>query len=96
MRAFICDACKKIYKPYYKCADGRFGEGNALTIVKIEKDGQMRRKLKMELCPTCMADVFDYIQTDLIVPDAVGVDQLIIEDKNSTMEDEEVKEDVNS
>ena len=69
MRAMICDACKKIYKPYYKCADGRFGEGNALTIVKIEKDGSMKRRKKLELCPTCMADVFDYIETSLISDD---------------------------
>lgn len=69
MRAMICDACKKIYKPYYKCADGRFGEGNALTIVKIEKDGSMKRRKKLELCPTCMADVFDYIETSLISED---------------------------
>lgn len=70
MRAMICDACKKIYKPYYKCADGRFGEGNALTIVKIEKDGSMKRRKKLELCPTCMADVFDYIETSLISEDS--------------------------
>lgn len=64
MRAFVCDACGKMYRPYFKL--DRFGEGNAMTVVKIEKDGQMRGKLRLELCPTCMADVWDYLQTGLV------------------------------
>ena len=64
MRAIICDACGKTFKPYFKTE--KFGEGNAMTIVKIEKDGQMRGKLRLDLCPTCMNDVWDYIQTGLV------------------------------
>lgn len=82
MRANICDACGKTYRPYYKCSDGRFGEGNALTIVKIEKDGSMKRRLKMDLCPTCMADVFDYLDTNLITDEGMAtVKKFEVEEK---------------
>ena len=64
MRAYICDACGNTYRPYFKTEN--FGDGNGLTIVKIERDGQMRGKLKLELCPTCMKDAWDYLKTGLV------------------------------
>lgn len=68
MRAFICDACGKQYKPY--AFTKKNGEGNCMTIVKVEKDGVIYPKARLELCQTCMDDLWDYLKIDLIRPES--------------------------
>lgn len=65
MRATICDACGKIYKPYSEI--NGYGEGNMLTIVKTERDGHMHGKMRLELCPECMVKAYDLIAEHLVV-----------------------------
>lgn len=64
MRAYICDACGEVYRPYF--ALNGYGEGNMLTLVKVERDGKMHGKMRLELCPDCMIKVHDFIANDLV------------------------------
>lgn len=86
MRAVICDACKKVYKPYFML-DG-YGEGNMLTVVKTEKDGKMHGKMRLELCPECMVKAHEFIANELIQPESPA-DLKYFQDAPDTGESEE-------
>jgi hypothetical protein len=88
MIAYICDACGETYKPYFRCDSKKYTEGNGMTIVKIEKDGQMKRKLKLELCPECMKKVFNFVRDDLVKEGAplfnkANEDQVFVKEANN-------------
>lgn len=64
MRAFICDTCGKQYKPYFQIPG--YGEGNTLTVVKVEKDGKMHGKMRFEMCPECMTKFYDMMAEHIV------------------------------
>ena len=69
----VCDACGKEYRPYKSLADITDDisvDFNAITLVKIMRDGQMHGKGKIELCPDCLADVTNFLFRDLLHNDA--------------------------
>lgn len=65
MRAFICDACGNVYRPYFSV--NGYGEGNMLTIVKSERDGKLRCRMRLELCQDCMRKTHDLIAEQLVM-----------------------------
>ena len=67
MRAYVCDACGNTYRPYVaKTEEGELGvAANGMTFVKIDRDGSLANRGKLELCPNCMEKVFSFVFDDL-------------------------------
>lgn len=88
MFARICDACGAMYRPYGK-VEGTDFEANAMTVVKIEKDGKMHCKARFDLCPTCMKDVVDYIKIDLVQKTSPQYDRWHENEEEAPKEDDQ-------
>lgn len=65
MVAHVCDACGQMYE-FYRGVDGKYFDGNAITAVTIEKDGRIFPKTRLELCPVCMKDFWDYVTMEFV------------------------------
>lgn len=93
MRIFVCDACRKEYKPY--AYTKKNGDGNCMTIVKVDRDGVMHPRARLELCPTCMDDLWDYLKIDLVREESPLRDRIFKkenENKEETVEGDTVDE----
>lgn len=65
----ICDACGAEYRPYKALCDiddEITVDFNAMTVVKILRDGQMHGKGKIELCPNCKDKVTNFVFNELV------------------------------
>lgn len=68
MKINVCDGCGEQYRPY--AYTKKNGEGNTATIIKVEKDGTIRPRARLELCQKCMDDLWDFIKIDLVRPES--------------------------
>ena len=66
MIVFVCDTCGNQYQPYAKT---KYSDGNAVTIVKIEKGGKVNPQVKFHICPKCMEKFHEFIKDQLVQPD---------------------------
>lgn len=96
MRATICDACAKIYKPYanhYQPEDKSYDiDVNGISFIRVDGAGKLHGKGKIELCPECMNKAVNYIFTELVGENAPFIDRLKFYEenkKNSAKKDEE-------
>lgn len=75
MRAFICDACGTPYKAYvnhYRHEEGGFDvDVNGISLIRVDKEGKLHGKGKIELCPECMNKTVNYIFNDLVTANDV-------------------------
>lgn len=73
MTITLCDACGKDYKKYQTTSHG---EGSAFSIVTRTKDGKVKPALKVDLCPSCMEKVWEFVKEDLIQPNSMRYDEI--------------------
>ena len=74
MKVYVCDACKESYKPFKSVnINGEEFEGSMLTIVSKGPEGKMVPKFKADLCENCMKEVFDFLKTDLLLPESFAM-----------------------
>ncbi len=84
----VCDACGKSYKKY---SETSYGEGSGISIISRTKDGKVKPALKLDLCPSCMEDVWSFIREDLIKRESLRYEEICGE-MDSVSEDGEIGE----